>query len=119
MQGWQVFVFVAEVILAKLPGRIAERLERSGNCARLFRHSDVGAGLTDGCQPSSQRKFASDEIRAPCCATRFRIVVGKDHPFGRKLVEARRFAGHHAAMIGADIEPADVIAHDDENIRLA
>src|SRR5208337_4953552 len=32
------------------------------------------------------------------------------HPFFSELVEVRRLARHDAAMIGADVEPADVVA---------
>jgi len=31
----------------------------------------------------------------------------------KKLVEAR----HHAAMVGPDVEPSDIVAHDHQNVR--
>jgi hypothetical protein len=39
-------------------------------------------------------------------------------PFSlHQLVEVWGLAGHDAAMIGANVEPANVVAHDDKNIR--
>jgi hypothetical protein len=37
---------------------------------------------------------------------------------GGKLIQVWRPAGHDATVIGADVEPADIIAHDDQDIRL-
>src|SRR5262249_37925650 len=37
--------------------------------------------------------------------------------FRRQLVEVRRLARHDSAMVGADVEPADIVAHDDEDVR--
>jgi hypothetical protein len=39
-------------------------------------------------------------------------------PFLGKLVEIRRPARHHAAVVGTDVPHADVVAHDDENVGL-
>jgi hypothetical protein len=36
---------------------------------------------------------------------------------GSELIEVRSLAGHDAAMIGADVEPTDIVAHDDEDVR--
>ena len=59
-----------------------------------------------------------DEVGAAGGAARFGVVVGESHALGGELVEVRRLAGHDALVIGADIEPADVVTHDDENVRL-
>ena len=76
-------------------------------------------GLADRREAGAQRDLTGDEIGAAGGAARFRVVVGEPHALGGKLVEIRRLAGHDALMIGADIEPADIVAHDDENVRLA
>ena len=39
-------------------------------------------------------------------------------PCDGQLVEVRRLAGHDAPVIGADVEPADVVAHDDDDVGL-
>src|SRR5262249_54523665 len=58
-----------------------------------------------------------NEVRAPCRAARFGVIVRESHAFGCQPVEVRRLARHDPAMVGADIEPAYIVAHDDENIR--
>ncbi len=106
------------MIFAELPGRIALRLEDGGQGNGLVRQADVGAGLADGGEPGTQRDLAGDEIGAPRRTAGFGVVVGEHHPVGGELVEVRRLARHHAAMIGADVEPADIVAHDDDDVRL-
>ena len=59
-----------------------------------------------------------DEVRATRRATCLGIVVGEQHAFLGDLVEVRRPARHHAAVIGADIPHADVVAHDDDDVGL-
>jgi hypothetical protein len=62
-------------------------------------------------------RIAGDEIGAARGAACFRVVVGEQHALGGDLVEIWRPPGHHAAMIGADIPDADVVAHDDDDVR--
>src|SRR5215831_20513919 len=47
------------------------------------------------------------------------VIIGEAHAVGGELVEVGRLARHDALMVGADIEPADIVAHDDENVRLS
>ncbi len=118
VQRRQELVQVAEVVLAELAGGVALRLERGGNRAGLGRHADVGAGLADGRQPGADREFAGDEVRPTRRATGLGVVVGEPHAFGGEFVEVRRLAGHDALVVGADVEPAHVIAHDEEDVGL-
>ena len=110
---------VAEVVLAELPGRVAHRLERRGDGRRLRRHADRRAGLADGRQAGADRQLAGDEVGAARRAARLGVVVGEAHALGGEPVEVRRPAGHDALVIGADVEPADVVAHDEDDVRLA
>ena len=115
----QVFVQIAQMVLAELPGLVALRLQDGCQRHRLVRQADIRARLAHRGQPRAQRQFAGDEVRPPGGATRLGVVVREHHPLGRKPVQVRRPAGHHAAMIRADIEPAHVVAHDHENVGLA
>src|SRR5262249_33176411 len=115
----QVLVQIAEMVLAELPGGVAERFERRGKGARFIRNTDIGAGLADGGQAGAERDFSGDEIGAAGSAACFRVVVGKPHAISGELVEVWRLAGHDALMIDADIKPTYVVAHDDEDIGLA
>ncbi len=109
---------IAEVVLAELAGGIAHVLEHRGNGHRLGGHADFGAGLADRGHAGADRQLAGDEVRATRRAARLGVVVGEQHALVGDLVEVRRPAGHHAAMVGADVPHADVVAHDDDDVRL-
>ena len=76
------------------------------------------AGLADRGQAGADRQLAGDEVRAARGAARFGVVVGEAHALGGQPVEVRRSAGHDALVVGADVEPADVVAHDEDDVRL-
>src|ERR1700744_5432367 len=104
------------MVLAELPGLIAERLQHRGKRHGLIWHAYVGSGQTYSGQTGSDWQFAGDEIGATGCAARFRIVVGEAHALTGELVKVRCLAGHDALVIRANIKPADIIAHDDEYV---
>ncbi len=89
-----------------------------GDGGSLSWHADSGSGLADRRQPGADRKFSGDEVGAACRATRFGVVVGEDRALGRKLVDVGRATGHQTAVVGTDVPHADVIAHDQDNVRL-
>ena len=117
MHGRQKLVLVAEVVLAELAGGVAHSLERGGNGHGLRRHAGGRAGLADRGHAGADRQFAGDEVGATRRAARLGVVVGEHHALGGDLVEVRRASGHHAAVVGADIPHADVVAHDDDDVR--
>ena len=118
MHRRQELVAVAQVVLAELAGGIAQRLEGRGDRRRLGRHADRRARLADGRHPGADRQLAGDEVGPSGRAARLGVVVGEQHPLGGEPVEVRRPARHHAPVVGADVEPADVVAHDDDDVRL-
>src|SRR5262245_49927127 len=107
------------MVLAELPGRVAKRLERRGKRTGLIRNTDISAGLADRRQARAERNLAGNEIGAAGRAACLRVIVGEDHPVGGELVEVWGLARHDSTVVGADIEPADIVAHDDEDIGLA
>ena len=74
------------------------------------------AGLPDRRQTDADRQFAGDEVGATRGATRLGVVVGEDRPLGGELVDVRRLPGHHAAVVGADVPDADVVAHHHDDV---
>ena len=88
-----------------------------GDRHRLRRNACWRAGLADRGHAGADRQFAGDEVGAARRATRLGVVVGEQHAFGGELVEVRRAAGHHAAVVSADVPHADVVAHDDDDVR--
>ena len=113
----QKLVLVAKVVLAELAGGVAHSFERGGNRHRLRRYADGCAGLADRGHAGADRQLAGDEVGAARRAARLGVVIGEQHAFGGELVEVRRPPGHHAAVVGADIPHADVVAHDDDDVR--
>src|SRR3954466_8988133 len=105
------------MILTELTCGVAHRFEYGSNRRRLGRNAESGAGLTDSRQPGPDWQLASDEIRAACGAAGLRIVVGKHQALSCNLVQVRGLPTHHASVVCADIEPADIVRHDDDDIR--
>ena len=114
----QELVQVAQVVLAELPGGVAHRLQRGGDRRRLRRHADRRARLADRREAGADRQLAGDEVGAARGAARFGVVVGEAHAFGREPVEVRRAHRHDALVVGADVRPADVVAHDHDDVGL-
>ena len=106
------------MILTELAGGVALGLERSGQRAGLSGDADVRPGLADGRQPGAQGDLAGDQVRAAGGAACLGVVVSEQHAFFGELIELRRLARHNAAVIGANVEPADVVAHYDEDVGL-
>ena len=116
--GRQIFVAVAEMVLAELPGGVAERLQGFRDAHVFGVKSDVRAGQPDLGQARSDRRLPGDEGRAPRGAALLAIPVGKQRAFLGDPVDVGRAVAHHAQIVGAHIEPADVVGHDHENVRL-
>src|SRR6185312_17233348 len=60
-----------------------------------------------------------DEGSASGGAALLAVPVGKHGAFTTDAVDVGRAIAHDSQIVGADIEPADVIAHDEENVGLA
>ncbi len=118
MDRGQELIEVAEMVLAELAGGVALHLERGRNGARLGRNADLGARLADRGHAGADGQLAHDEVRATRRAARLGVIVGEQHAFLGELIEVRRLAGHHAAVVSADVPHADVVAHDDDDVGL-
>src|SRR5262245_37469534 len=104
------------MVLAELASGVALGLECGSNCCCFVGYSNVCARLTDRRETGAEGNFASDEGRPTCSAARLRIVVREHHAPGCQSVEIGRLPRHDASMVRADIEPAHVISHDDQDI---
>ncbi len=118
MHGRQVFIEIAEVVFAKLAGGLIEILKRACHRASRSGHPDFGSRLADGGQAGADGQLAGDEGCAPRRATRFSIVVSEKHAFFGEHVEVGRPASHHATVVSTDVPDADVVTHDDDDVRL-
>jgi hypothetical protein len=117
VDGRQKLVAITEMIFAELARCVAHRFQHCCNGRRLRRYPDGGTSLSDGREAGSNREFAGDEVRASGGTTRFRIIVGEAHALVGHLVQMRRSTGHDALIVDTNVRLADVIAHDDDDVR--
>ena len=64
VHGRQIFIAVAEVVLAELAGGVAERLQQLGDGRVFLLQADGGAGHADLGQAGADRILAGDEAGA-------------------------------------------------------
>src|SRR6266481_3278576 len=107
------------MVLAELANRIAMRLEQLGHGRILRAQTDVGSGHTDLGEARTDRILASDERGSARRAALLSVVVGEGDAFVGHTVDVGRAVAHLSAAVVADVPPADVIALEDEDVRLA
>ena len=78
VDGRQVLVAVAEVVLAELAGGVAERLEHFGDGRVFLVQADRGGRHPDLAQAGAKDVLAGDERRPPGRAALLRVVVGEE-----------------------------------------
>src|SRR5215475_3704984 len=118
MNGGQELVAVAKMVLAELSSRIAERLEQLGDCRIFFLQAQRGAWQPYLGHSGAQAGLAGDERRSPSSAALLGVIVGEHYAFLRDAIDVRRPVTHQAVRIGADVGLPDVIAPDDDDVRL-
>ena len=118
VDGRQMLVAVAEMVLAELAGLVAVRLQQLGDGRVLLHQPFVRAGQADLGQAGADRRLAGDEGGAPGGAALLAVPVGEQGALFGDPIDVRRPVPHHAQVVGADVVPADVIAPDDEDVRL-
>ena len=114
----QELVAVAQVVLAELAGRIALRLQQFGDRRILGRQALGRARQADLEQAGADRRLSGDEGGAAGGAALLAVVVGEDRAFVGDAVDVGRAVAHHAAVVGADVPVADVVAQDDQDVGL-
>ena len=110
---------VAEMVLAELAGLVAEVVQEL--CQRRRAGPQIGgaSGQLGRDHAGAQRMHAGEEGVAAGRAALLGIVVGEHRAFIADPVDVRRLADHQAAMVDARLHPADVVAHDEEDIGLS
>ena len=118
VHGRQELVQVAEVVLAELAGGVAVVLEQFGDGRVFLLQADWRRRHADLREPGAERALAGDERRPAGRAALLGVVVGEDHPLAGDPVDIGRAIAHQAHRVGADVRLADVVAEDDEDVRL-
>ena len=112
----QVVVAVAEVVLADLSRHVAQRLEQLGDRRILCLEALLSARQAHGSQAGAHGQLARDERGAPGSATCLRIGVEQHRAVAGDAVDIRRLRPHGPAVVGADVEPAQVVGEDGQNV---
>jgi hypothetical protein len=118
MIGRQMLVMIAEMVLAKLTGGVALCLQGVRNCWHPFGNAVRISWHADRQEASTERLLAKDKCRSPRRAALLAIRVNKDRAFSCDAVNVWRSVAHHAHGIGADLGYADVVAENDQDVRL-
>src|SRR5664279_939813 len=114
--GREEFVQVTQMVFSELSRGITLCFQRSSQCAGLCRKAHISTSLTYRGHSCAKRQFTSNKICATSGTTCFSVIVGETHSARRQLVQVGRFARHDALVITAQIEPAYIVAHDNDNI---
>ena len=118
VRGRQRLGVVAEVVLAELAGVVAEIAQELGERRRAGPQIGRAAGQLRRDHAGAQRMHAGEEGIAPGRAALLGIVGHEDRAFIADAVDVGRFPDHQAAMVDARLHPADVVAHDEEDVGL-
>ena len=118
VHGRQVLVAVAEVVLPELPRGVPAILQKDGDGGILGLESEFGTWQTHLAEARAEHALAGDERGAAGGAALLAVVVGEDHAFLGDAVDVRRAIAHQPHRVGADVRLADVVAPDDQDVRL-
>ena len=116
VRGRQRVGVVAQVVLAELAGVVAEIAQEPGERRRAGPQVGRAAGQLRRDHAGAQRMHAGEEGVAPRGAALLGVVVHEHRALLADAVDVRRFADHQAAVVDARLHPADVIAHDEEDV---
>ena len=114
--GRQHLVAVTEVVLAELTRHVAVLLEQPGDGRVFLLHAFRRAGQSDLGQTGAHRRLAGDECGAAGGAALLAVPVGEHRAFVGDAVDVRRLVAHHAHVVGADVELADVVTPDNQDV---
>ena len=114
----QKLVAIAEVVFAELSADIALRFEQFCNGRVLRLQTKLRPRQADLGQTGADRRLPGDEGGPARGAALLAIPVGEHSAFFCDAVDVGGLVPHHAVVLGADIEPGNVIAPDDKNVRL-
>ena len=118
MRCGQHLVAVTKVILAELARRVTLRPEQVGDGGIFLldalgrtRQSDLG-------ETGAHRRLACDERGPTGSAALLAVPVSEHRALLGDAVDIRRLVTHHAVVVGAEVELADVVTPYDEDVGL-
>ena len=116
MCGRQGIGVVAQMVLAELAGVVAEIEQELGDRRGAGPQIRWTAGELRRDHAGAQRMHAGKEGVATRRAALLGVVVGEHRAFLADLVDVGCLSDHQAAVVDARLHPADIIAHDEEDV---
>ena len=107
---------VAEVILAELAAVVAEIAQEPRERRRAGLQVGGASRKLGRNHASAQGMHAGEKGIAPGGSALLSVVVHESRAFAGNPVDVWRFPDHQALMIATRLHPADVIAHDEQDI---
>ena len=117
VHGRQIFIAIAEMVLAELAGGIAERLQQFRDGRVFGMQSDRGAGHANLGETGSDRVLTGDEAGAAGRAALLAVPIGEGRSLLRDAVDIGGVVAHHALAVMADVPIADIVSPNDEDVR--
>ena len=114
--GGQHLVLVAQVILAELPGGVAEILEDHRDRRVFHPDAEIRAREAHLGKARAKHALAHDERRAAGRTALLAVVVGEDHPLVGDAIDVGRAVAHQPHRVGADVGLPDIVAPDDQDV---
>src|SRR5262245_28377509 len=105
------------MVLAELAAHVAIRLQHVGNGRIQRPEPELRARQTDLGEAGTDRRLPGHKGGAARGAALLTVPVGEYRAFLADPVDVRRAIAHDAHVVGADVEPADVVSHDEEDVR--
>src|SRR5208337_2416443 len=78
--------------------------------------ADFGTWHADLGQTGTDRRLSRDEGGTTGCTALLAVPVSEHRAFFGDTIDVRRAVAHDSVVVGTDIEPADIVAPDDQYI---
>ena len=111
-----MLITIAHVILAKLPGGVAQTFEYCGDCHIRLLPAFFGTGQTNLCHTGANWHVAAQKCGAASGTTLLAIIIREGDAFAGKAIDVGSFITHHATIVVADVPRSDVVSPENENV---
>ena len=118
VRGRQGLGVISEMVLAELACGVAKIVQELGECRCTCPQVGRASGDFRQGHADAQRVHAGEEGSTPSRAALLGVISHEDRAFIADAIDVRRFADREAPVIDARLHPADVITHDEEDVRL-
>ena len=112
----QVFLKVAQMVLAELGGRVALGLQNFGERNVFLLQPGRRSWRSYGRQACADKQLSGDESGASGRAARLGVEGGEPQTLFPNPVDIGRLHPHQIAAVRRDIEPADIVAEDQASV---